>query len=99
MLHAELPGAEGAWRAAAHWGQAKGHHAKGALLGGGAAGGEEFGLKGVEPSSASNPAYCPMAEVDSQARKELLKQIKIEIDTILDMEGGQEFVTKLVKGE
>ena len=40
-----------------------------------------------------------LAEVDSQARKELLKQIKMEIDTILDMEGGQEFVTKLVKGE
>ena len=40
-----------------------------------------------------------LAEVDSQARKELLKQTKMEIDTILDMEGGQEFVTKLVKGE
>ena len=40
-----------------------------------------------------------LAEVDSQARKELLKQIKMDIDSILHSEGGQEFVTKLVNGE
>ena len=39
-----------------------------------------------------------LAEVDSQARKELLNQTSLEIDTILNMEGGQEFVEKLVKG-
>ena len=39
MLHAEHLPAEGAYRAAAHWGQAEGHHAQGAVLGGGSAGG------------------------------------------------------------
>ena len=37
-----------------------------------------------------------LAAVDSQARVELLKQTKEEIDLILGMEGGKEFVTELV---
>ena len=40
-----------------------------------------------------------LAAVDSQARVELLKQTKEEIDYILGMEGGKEFVTELVKME
>jgi len=40
-----------------------------------------------------------LAAVDSQARVELLKQTKNEIDLILGLEGGKEFVTELVKME
>jgi len=40
-----------------------------------------------------------LAAVDSQARVELLKQTKEEIDLILGLEGGKEFVTELVKME
>ena len=39
-----------------------------------------------------------LAEVDSQVRKELLSQTSMDIDSILDMEGEQEFVAKLVRG-
>ena len=39
-----------------------------------------------------------LAEVDSQVRKELLNQTSMDIDSILDMEGGQQFVAKLVRG-
>ena len=39
-----------------------------------------------------------LAEADSQVRKELLNQTSMDIDSILDMEGAQEFVAKLVRG-
>ena len=39
-----------------------------------------------------------LAEVDSQVRKKLLSQTSMDIDFILDMEGEQEFMAKLVRG-
>ena len=39
-----------------------------------------------------------LAEVDSQEWKELLNQTSMDIDSILNMEGGQQFVAKLVRG-
>ena len=53
----------------------------------------------ILPTLTEGGSSSSWQEVDSRARKELLKQTKMDIDTILDMEGGQEFVTKLVKGE
>jgi len=38
-----------------------------------------------------------LSEVDSLVRKDLIHQASLEINTILGMEGGQEFVTRLVK--
>ena len=49
-------------------------------------------------SSNCRKVILVLAEVDSQVRKELLNQTSMEIDSILDMEGGQEFVAKLVRG-
>ena len=40
-----------------------------------------------------------LASVESQARVELIKQTKEEIDIILGSEGGKVFVTKIVKME
>ena len=40
-----------------------------------------------------------LASVDIQARVELIKQTKEEIDIILGLEGGKEFVTEIVKME
>lgn len=40
-----------------------------------------------------------LAEVDGKAREELLMQTKVDIDTILGMEGGREFVKHIVEGE
>ena len=40
-----------------------------------------------------------LASVDIQARVELNKQTKEEIDIILGLEGGKEFVTEIVKME
>ena len=42
-------------------------------------------------------AILVLVEVDSQVRKELLNQTSMDIDSILDMEGEQEFVAKLVR--
>lgn len=38
-----------------------------------------------------------LSEVDSLVRKDLIHQASLEINTILGIEGGQEFVTRLVK--
>eukprot|EP00092_Neocalanus_flemingeri_P024077 GFUD01026118.1.p1 GENE.GFUD01026118.1~~GFUD01026118.1.p1 ORF type:complete len:355 (+),score=173.77 GFUD01026118.1:245-1309(+) len=40
-----------------------------------------------------------LAEVDSKVRGELLRQTKEEIDTILGMKGGQQFVKQLLEGK
>ena len=39
-----------------------------------------------------------LSEVDSLVRKELIHQSSLEINTILGIEGGQDFVTRLVTG-
>jgi len=39
-----------------------------------------------------------LSEVDSLARKELIHQSSLDINTILGIKGGQDFVTRLVKG-
>ena len=48
-------------------------------------------------SSNCRKVILVLAEVDSQVRKKLLSQTSMDIDFILDMEGEQEFMAKLVR--
>jgi len=49
-------------------------------------------------SPACRKVILVLAEVDSLARNQILCQTSLEIDKILCMEGGQQFVTKLLMG-
>ena len=49
-------------------------------------------------SPACRKVILVLAEVDSLARNQILCQTSLEIDKILSMEGGQQFVTKLLMG-
>ena len=66
----------------------------GGQSGGGAAPGE----KHITSTNYRN-VILALASVDIQARVELIKQTKEEIDIILGLEGGKEFVTEIVKME
>ena len=49
-------------------------------------------------SPACRKVILVLAEVDSLARNQILCQTSLEVDKILTMEGGQEFITKLLMG-